>query len=89
MCGTPKPGTVDTNREGVGGGFKERDEAEIADARRRREQFDNDDAEMCVPQPRPSLHAVRAQGPCMHSRVGLSQEGAARLNMCRWSARAA
>lgn len=24
MCNTPKPGTVDTNREGHGGGFKAR-----------------------------------------------------------------
>ncbi len=45
----PQPGTVDTNREGVGGGFKELDEAEMAEARRRRQEFENDDSEMCVP----------------------------------------
>ena len=42
-----QPGTVDTNREGVGGGFRELDEEEAAEARRRREQFENDDTGMC------------------------------------------
>ena len=37
------------NREGHGGGFKELDEEEVAEARRRREEFENDDTEMCVP----------------------------------------
>ena len=41
-----QPGTVDTNREGVGGGFKELDEAELEDARRRRAAFEDDDNEM-------------------------------------------
>ncbi|CAL5219311.1 g1119 [Coccomyxa viridis] len=44
MCNTPKPGTVDVNREGTAGGFKELDEAEIEEARKRRQK--NDDAEM-------------------------------------------
>lgn len=43
-----QPGTVDTNREGVGGGFRELDEEEAAEARRRREQFENDDTGMCA-----------------------------------------
>ncbi|EIE25454.1 hypothetical protein COCSUDRAFT_61671 [Coccomyxa subellipsoidea C-169] len=46
MCNQPKPGTVDTNREGNAGGFKELDEAEIEEARRRRQQLENDDSEM-------------------------------------------
>lgn len=36
QCNTPKPGTFDTNREGAGGGFKERDDTEAEEARRRR-----------------------------------------------------
>ncbi|CAK0743944.1 hypothetical protein CVIRNUC_001509 [Coccomyxa viridis] len=44
MCNTPKPGTVDVNREGTAGGFKELDEAEIEEARRRRQK--NDESEM-------------------------------------------
>lgn len=44
QCNTPKPGTVDTNREGAGGGFKERDDAEAEEARRRRrEREQNED----------------------------------------------
>jgi len=39
---------VDVNREGHGGGFKELDEEEVAEARRRREEFENDDTEMCA-----------------------------------------
>ena len=49
VCNTAKPGTVDVNREGHGGGFKELDEEEVAEARRRREEFENDDTEMCAP----------------------------------------
>ena len=48
VCNTAKPGTVDVNREGHGGGFKELDEEEVAEARRRREEFENDDTEMCA-----------------------------------------
>ncbi len=101
MCNQPKPGTVDTNREGNAGGFKvlcsssilrgdetfvgreptqpcpssltlqfaqlihgaihadlalwscvqELDEAEIEEARRRRQQLENDDSEMCEETP--------------------------------------
>ncbi|GAB4813719.1 hypothetical protein N2152v2_000765 [Parachlorella kessleri] len=43
QCNTPKPGTVDTNREGAGGGFKELDERELEEARRRRRQRDESD----------------------------------------------
>jgi RNA-binding protein FUS len=48
LCGTAKPGTVDTRREGQGGGFKELDEAELEESRRRRQQYkqggaDNDE----------------------------------------------
>eukprot|EP00878_Enallax_costatus_P038278 GHUV01043467.1.p1 GENE.GHUV01043467.1~~GHUV01043467.1.p1 ORF type:complete len:122 (-),score=33.22 GHUV01043467.1:606-971(-) len=39
LCGAPKPGTVDTKREGQGGGFKELDEAELEESRRRRQQY--------------------------------------------------
>lgn len=39
QCQTPKPGTVDTRREGTGGGFKELDESELEEARRRRQQY--------------------------------------------------
>ncbi len=39
------------NREGHGGGFKELDEEEVAEARRRREEFENDDTEMFAPGP--------------------------------------
>jgi RNA-binding protein FUS len=39
QCGTPKPGTTDTRREGQGGGFKELDEAELEESRRRRQQY--------------------------------------------------
>lgn len=46
VCNTAKPGTVDTNREGLGGGFKELDVEEMAEARRRRAEFENDDTEM-------------------------------------------
>jgi len=51
VCNTAKPGTVDVNREGHGGGFKELDEEEVAEARRRREEFENDDTEMFAPGP--------------------------------------
>ncbi len=51
VCNTAKPGTVDVNREGHGGGFKELDEEEVAEARRRREEFENDDTEMCALEP--------------------------------------
>lgn len=44
MCNTPKPGTMDMTRDGAKGGFKEYDEAEIEEARRRRQE--NDDKEM-------------------------------------------
>ncbi len=54
VCNTPKPGTVDVNREGHGGGFKELDEEEVAEARRRREEFENDDTEMCVSKRHPT-----------------------------------
>ncbi len=46
MCNTPKPGTVDTNREGHGGGFKELDEGEVEEARKRRAQFEENDTEL-------------------------------------------
>jgi RNA-binding protein FUS len=39
QCNTPKPGTVDTRREGQGGGFKELDETELEESRRRRQQY--------------------------------------------------
>lgn len=38
QCNTPKPGTVDTNREGAAGGFKERDDEEAEAARQRRRE---------------------------------------------------
>lgn len=38
QCNTPKPGTFDTNREGAGGGFKERDDVEAEEARKRRRE---------------------------------------------------
>ena len=43
-CNTPKPGTMDMTRDGAKGGFREYDEAEIEEARRRRQE--NDDKEM-------------------------------------------
>lgn len=44
MCNTPKPGTMDMTRDGAKGGFREYDEAEIEEARRRRQE--NDEKEM-------------------------------------------
>ena len=58
-----QPGTVDTNREGVGGGFRELDEEEAAEARRRREQFENDDTGMWAPVP---SAVVRLKLCCKH-----------------------
>lgn len=46
MCGTAKPGTVDTKREGQAGGFKELDEDAVAEARRRRKEYEENDSEM-------------------------------------------
>ncbi|KAL3147279.1 hypothetical protein ABBQ32_002769 [Trebouxia sp. C0010 RCD-2024] len=43
QCNTPKPGTVDTNREGTGGGFKELDDAELEESRRRRREASSRD----------------------------------------------
>ncbi|DBB05264.1 hypothetical protein WJX82_007423 [Trebouxia sp. C0006] len=43
QCNTPKPGTVDTNREGTGGGFKELDETELEESRRRRREASSRD----------------------------------------------
>eukprot|EP00958_Prasinococcus_capsulatus_P008201 scaffold781_cov394-Prasinococcus_capsulatus_cf.AAC.24 len=40
MCNTPKPGTVDTNREGRGGGFKEIDDEEKQETLRRRREYE-------------------------------------------------
>lgn len=37
---------MDMNRDGAKGGFKEYDEEEIREARKRREQYENDDKEM-------------------------------------------
>ena len=51
------------NREGHGGGFKELDEEEVAEARRRREEFENDDTEMCAP----DRAAVAAPSVCLCS----------------------
>lgn len=45
QCNTPKPGTVDVNRQGAGGGFKELDEKELEEARRRRRARDDDNDE--------------------------------------------
>lgn len=56
QCNTPKPGTVDTNREGAGGGFKELDERELEEARRRRRQRDDDDYDE-FGRPRRSMNA--------------------------------
>lgn len=39
----PPPGTVDTKREGNAGGFKELDEAELEEARKRRKEFEDAD----------------------------------------------
>lgn len=39
----PNAGTFDTKREGQGGGFKELDEAELEEARRRRQEFESQD----------------------------------------------
>ncbi|GMH45915.1 hypothetical protein BSKO_13878 [Bryopsis sp. KO-2023] len=46
LCGAPKPGTVDMKREGQAGGFKELDEREIEDAKRRRKELEADDEEL-------------------------------------------
>lgn len=37
------PGTFDTTREGHGGGFKELDEVELEEARKRRKEFEDGD----------------------------------------------
>lgn len=36
-------GTIDTKREGLGGGFKELDEAELEEARKRRKEYEDKD----------------------------------------------
>eukprot|EP00245_Coleochaete_scutata_P014025 TRINITY_DN5874_c0_g1_i1.p1 TRINITY_DN5874_c0_g1~~TRINITY_DN5874_c0_g1_i1.p1 ORF type:complete len:305 (+),score=56.90 TRINITY_DN5874_c0_g1_i1:116-1030(+) len=47
ICMTNKPGTSEAGpREGRAGGFKEFDEAEIEETRRRRKQMEEDDGEM-------------------------------------------
>jgi hypothetical protein len=62
-----QPGTVDTNREGVGGGFRELDEEEAAEARRRREQFENDDTGMCARKPLVVARLRACREACMQS----------------------
>jgi hypothetical protein len=43
LCNMPKPGTLDVKREGLAGGFKELDEHEVEEARRRRREFEEKD----------------------------------------------